>query len=157
LSRHGSTRFLHGRARGTPGVKKSCSCQVATRVQKIHCGAFTFPSKSAPRAGRQRCKPSAPRRRGHATRPAAIPALSWWRRRMSLSGIGADTSYLTYLPNTTADASSATPDFAADFETIDSNATGIITRTEFEQSFATLPWPDSLKAQGADAIFAQLD
>ena len=55
---------------------------------------------------------------------------------MSVSGIGTDASYLTSLFNTTTDASSTTPDFATDFEAIDSNATGVITKAEFEQATA---------------------
>jgi len=76
---------------------------------------------------------------------------------MSVSGISTDASSLAYLLDTTTDPGSTDPDFAADFEAIDGGATGVITKTEFEHAFATLDWPDALKAEGADAIFAQLD
>jgi Ca2+-binding EF-hand superfamily protein len=76
---------------------------------------------------------------------------------MSLSGVGATDTASLMNPLGTVTNPSASRDFAADFESIDPNATGVITQTEFEQAFASLNWPDSLKAQGADAIFAQLD
>lgn len=77
---------------------------------------------------------------------------------MSVAGVASTgTAYLLNLLNDTSDASAANLDFASDFETIDSGVTGVVTQAEFEQAFASLLWPDWLKAGGADAIFAQLD
>lgn len=79
---------------------------------------------------------------------------------MSSSGsVGASTgtSYLLNLRNETVDLSGVTLNFAADFEAIDPAATGVITLSEFQQAFASLRWPEWLKAGGAEAMFAQLD
>src|SRR5579859_3315406 len=56
-----------------------------------------------------------------------------------------------------ADEASLDQDLGSAFDSIDRGATGVITQTEFEQAFASLDLPSGIAAQGADAIFAQLD